>query len=157
MIPVLMALTLSTALADTPPCMDESAILSSADALFPARADQLRTLRTDNPDRYAALLHHTAHLLNDPDLLAAHERLSEATARVEDLGRAYRDASDRDAARLQPELIAAIRAEIDAEQALKRLRVQEAQQSIADLRAEIADTDQNREAIIDDKMDRFAR
>lgn len=157
MITVLLALTLSTARADTPPCMDEAAILDSADSLFPARADQLRSLRTDNPERFAALLHHTAHLLNDPELMAAHERVAEASARVDDLGHAYKSASAREAARLEPELLAAIRAEIEAEQALKRLRVQEAQQSIADLRAEIADTEQNREAIIDDQMARFSR
>lgn len=142
---------------DTPPCLDEQAILGDAAQAFPARYDELMRIRLEDPARFSRLLHATTHVLDDPAMVAAVERQSKAEARLERASAALRQAGDKATGAQEAELLSAAEAVVDAKIAVKRLRLEHLSEEQKLVGQDLRELQQRREADIDALIDRNAR
>jgi len=144
----------SNALAgETPPCLDDAAILSEARASFPSRYDNLMRLRQTDPLRYKQLIHNTLHTLDDPALVAAQEKLGQAEARLDALSAQLARASAAARPALEGQLVDAAETVVDLRIAARRVRLQGLREEESLVNQDLQEMTRDRETLIDALID----
>lgn len=140
-----------------PPCLDDKAILHEAQIAFPSRYEALVRLRDSDPDRFARLLHNTTHVLDDPSMVAAVERLAAAEARLDEVSRALARAGASERARLEGALVGAAEAVVDARIGVKEVKLAALNDELELLGRELQAMERGRDAAVGELVDRAAR
>lgn len=158
-ISLLLASISSAAWASDPPvpCVDAAAVLASTERAFPTRYRDLLELRREDPERFAHMLHSTAHALEDPTLIAALERVARGQDRLDRAAAAWNKAPKGQRTAQQAELEAAATALVDLNQAARRARIGRVREMLSTLNAELQDIENNRDTAIQDAIDQATR
>jgi hypothetical protein len=138
---------------ETPPCLDDAAILLEARSSFPSRYDSLMRLRQTDPLRYKQLIHNTLHTLDDPALVAAQEKLGQAEARLDAITAQLAKASPTARAALESQLVDAAETVVDLRIAAKRVRLQGLREEESLVNQDLMDMARDRESLIDALID----
>ncbi len=137
----------------TPPCLDESAILGEAKAAFPSRYDRLMQIRESDPQRYARMLHNTAHVMDDPTMVAFQTRVDEAQARFDRLAASLAKATPAQRESLEIALLDAAESLVAARVAAKEARLTQLRDNARSLNAEIEALEAERDASVDELLE----
>lgn len=138
----------------TPPCLSESTILNETRAAFPSRYDNLMKVRGQDPERFAQMLHSTAHVLDDPAMVAQMARVDEAADRFDRLAAALAKADPSHREALETQLLDAAEALTDAKIAVRQLRLTQLKQNARELEQEIRALEAERDASVDQLLER---
>lgn len=141
---------------ETPPCLDDAAILAEARSSFPSRYDNLMRLRQTDPLRYKQLIHNTLHVLDDPALVAAQEKLGQAEARLQAISAQLAKASPSARATLESQLVDAAETVVDLRIAARRVRLQGLHEEEALVNQDLQEMTRDRESLIDALLDQKA-
>lgn len=141
----------------TPPCLSEATVLNEARSAFPSRYDNLMKVRGQDPVRFAQMLHSTAHVLDDPAMVAQMTRVDEAAAKFDRLAAALAKADDSHREALETQLLEAAEALTDAKIAVRELRLQQLKQNARELEQEIRALESERDASVDQLLERAFR
>ena len=142
---------------ERPPCITEDEVLDAAQEHFPTRYDTLVDLQVAGSERYFRMLRNTAHQLENPDMVRAFEQLDRASARLDRLGAVWAEATPAERAAMEPELVAAADAAVQAELTVKKIRQEQLRASLDEINRELRDLDQNRDLHVAEAVERATR
>ena len=147
----------SNALAgETPPCLDDAAILNEARTSFPSRYDNLMRLRQTDPLKYKQLIHNTLHVLDDPALVAAQEQLGQAEAHLDAVAAQLARATPATRPALENQLVDAAETVVDLRIAAKRVRLQGLREEATLVNQDLQSMTQSRDSLVDELLDQKA-